>query len=140
MSGFGQSELLSLRKAAVRLRIARRRARLMAELERAAAPLRQVEAWLDRLKKLRYLWPVLSAVWLGLRAGSKKPLGRFRRLARWMPIAFKIIRAALKLLMPSVPDDVPDDVEAERGGEDVAGDAESGVPVEERRQMGGDDD
>jgi hypothetical protein len=98
MPGFGQSDLLSLRKTALRLRIAQRRAQLQADLDEVAAPLYQADAWLGRVQRLRFLWPVLQAVWLGARGGAaeaaRKPFAGLRKLARWAPVAMKIFRAA----------------------------------------------
>jgi len=98
MPGFGPTELLSLRKTALRLRIAQRRAHIQAHCAAVAGPLRQADLWLGRVRRLRFLWPVLQALWLGARAGgadaARKPFTGLRKLARWAPVALKLFRAA----------------------------------------------
>ena len=98
MSGSGSAELLSLRKAALRLRIAQRRAQIQAELAQVAEPLHRADAWLSRLRRLRFLWPVLQALWLGARGGAtgavRSRFAGWRKLARWAPVVWKVVRAA----------------------------------------------
>jgi len=85
---------LTLRKAALRLRIARRRAEMVADASSVASLLLQIDPWLVRLHRVSRFWPVLLA-FSRLRRG-RSPLSKVGLLFRWAPLVVQIVRAVKK--------------------------------------------